>query len=116
MDQETNPLVGSRWLLALGSIIIGGVTLYGVFDSPGELIRQDVRLGPVIAATKIIVPIFLTLGILYFLASVKVCKRCGKIIFWRKEEKALDCHDEENASDGSASSEHAHDASVVTTK
>jgi hypothetical protein len=93
MGDETKPLIGSKWIILVGGLAIMAITLFGVLDSPGEMIRSDVRLGPVIAASKIIIPIFVIIGLIYYLASIKVCRTCGRILFWKKESEPLDCHD-----------------------
>ncbi len=86
MEHKTTPLVGSIILILIGGICIMGVTIYGINNNPGELIRNDLLFGPIIAAGRILVPLFLTLGVIYALANIKKCKACGKILFWRKPQ------------------------------
>lgn len=85
MEEDTpQPLFRNNMLIALGSIAIALLTVYGLLNNPGEVIREDVRLGPVIAASRIVIPLFLTIGLLVLLAKVKKCKVCGKIFIWRR--------------------------------
>ncbi|MBF0626634.1 MAG: hypothetical protein HQL91_00285 [Magnetococcales bacterium] len=84
MAHKTKPLVGTRSLITLGAMVIMGFTLHGILDNPGELIRNDLLLGPIIAASRIIIPLFLTLGVIHLLANVTKCEACGKILFWKK--------------------------------
>ncbi|MBF0609747.1 MAG: hypothetical protein HQL55_01320, partial [Magnetococcales bacterium] len=82
MSDETRyqPLFKEHILIVLGGLMVMGFTLYGVLNNPDELIRQDVRLGPVIAAGRIVVPLFLTVGVMYMISQIKQCKHCGKIL------------------------------------
>ncbi|MBF0340531.1 MAG: hypothetical protein HQL95_06140 [Magnetococcales bacterium] len=84
MEHKTRPLVGSRGLIVLGALCIMGITLHGILDNPGELIRNDLQFGPIIAASRIIIPLFITLGCIHLLASITKCQACGKILFWKK--------------------------------
>lgn len=81
---DRKPLVRSHVLIVLGGLLTISVTLFGLFNNPGELIRQDVRLGPVIAASRVFIPLFAVMGVIFLLAGIKKCKACGKIFFWRK--------------------------------
>ncbi|MEO5344866.1 MAG: hypothetical protein H7834_00635 [Magnetococcus sp. YQC-9] len=85
MNHHSQPLVSSRGLIILGAIFIMGITIYGILDNPGELIRNDLQFGPIIAASRIIIPLFITLGFIHLLAHVTKCKTCGKIRFWRRD-------------------------------
>lgn len=87
MEHKTTPLVGSIILICLGGLCIMGLTIYGIHNNPGELIRNDLLLGPIIATGKIVIPLFITLGVIYFLANIKKCRACGKILFWTKRVK-----------------------------
>ncbi|MBF0272338.1 MAG: hypothetical protein HQL98_09780 [Magnetococcales bacterium] len=84
MEHQSKPLIGNRGLIVLGALCIMGFTLHGILDNPGDLIRNDLLYGPIIAASRIIIPLFLTLGVIHFLANVSQCKACGKILFWKK--------------------------------
>ncbi|MBF0165530.1 MAG: hypothetical protein HQL97_15255 [Magnetococcales bacterium] len=84
MNQNAQPLVSSRGLIILGAMLIMGFTIHGILDNPGELIRNDPQFGPVVAASRIIVPLFISLGFIHLLANITKCKACGKIRFWRK--------------------------------
>lgn len=77
------PLFKNTALIILGGMLIALFTLIGVLGNPGEIIRQDVRMGPAIAAAKVLVPLFITLGGIVFLASLKKCKSCGKVLMFR---------------------------------
>lgn len=87
MEHKTTPLVGSLSLIAWGAVCVMGVTLHGVLNNPGELIRNDLLFGPIIATCRIVIPLFLTLGVLYILANIKKCQACGKILFWKKSAR-----------------------------
>ncbi|MBF0213876.1 MAG: hypothetical protein HQM00_10005 [Magnetococcales bacterium] len=84
MEHKAKPLVGTRGLISLGALSIMGFTLHGIMNNPGELIRNDLLFGPIIAVVRIIVPLFLTLGVIHVLANVTKCEACGKILFWKK--------------------------------
>lgn len=85
MEENTpQPLFRTNVLIVLGSILIALLTAYGLLNNPGDIIREDVRLGPVIAASRIVIPLFVTIGMLVLLAKVKKCTVCGKIFIWRK--------------------------------
>ncbi|MEO5333817.1 MAG: hypothetical protein H7839_17530 [Magnetococcus sp. YQC-5] len=87
MEHKTKPLLGSLILIFFGAIGVTCVTIYGIHNNPGELIRNDVLLGPIIATGRIVIPLFFTLGLIYFLATIKKCQACGKILFWKKSIK-----------------------------
>ncbi|MBF0160739.1 MAG: hypothetical protein HQL88_00490 [Magnetococcales bacterium] len=53
-------------------------------SNPGEIIRQDVLMGPIVAAGRIVLPLLFVIGLLFLFASIKKCEACGKILFWRK--------------------------------
>ncbi|MBF0153004.1 MAG: hypothetical protein HQL64_04610 [Magnetococcales bacterium] len=77
-----NPVI----LIFVGAVTIMLFTLFGVSNNPGEVIRQDVRLGPVIAASRVLIPLFATVGLVYFLSTVKKCDVCGRILFWKQKK------------------------------
>ncbi|MBF0284503.1 MAG: hypothetical protein HQL51_08600 [Magnetococcales bacterium] len=81
---ESRPLFQTTGLIIAGSAAIAGFTAFGVLNDPGEIIRQDLRFGPMIAAGKILLPLFLTIFTITFLARVRKCKSCGKLMFWRR--------------------------------
>ncbi len=85
MEHNTRPLLRNYVLVVLGALFVTAVTLYGLLSAPGELIREDVHLGPIIAASRIFVPLFAVIGGIYFLGNIKKCDSCGKIFFWRKK-------------------------------
>ncbi|MBF0125647.1 MAG: hypothetical protein HQM02_00395 [Magnetococcales bacterium] len=87
MEHKTTPLVGSFMLIFLGAIGVMGVTLFGILNNPGELIRNDLLFGPIIAAGRIVIPMFITLGVIHSLANIKKCRACGKILFWKKRAR-----------------------------
>lgn len=87
MEHSTKPLVRNHVLIVVGALVVATVTLHGLLTAPGELIRNDVHLGPIIAASRIFVPLFLVIGGLYLLGNVKKCHACGKIFFWRQSGK-----------------------------
>ncbi|MBF0109062.1 MAG: hypothetical protein HQL76_07805 [Magnetococcales bacterium] len=64
--------------------MIMGVTLLGLSSNYADLIREDVRMGPMIAAVRILFPMFAVIGLIYYLATVKKCAHCGKIMFWKR--------------------------------
>ncbi|MBF0147464.1 MAG: hypothetical protein HQL84_14950 [Magnetococcales bacterium] len=84
MNHQTKPLVKSRVLIFIGGLLIIGVTLLGLSSNHADIIREDVRMGPMIAALRIILPMFVCIGLIYFLANVKKCTHCGKIMFWKR--------------------------------
>ena len=84
MEHDTRPLLRNYVLVVLGALFVTAVTLYGLMNAPGDLIREDVRFGPIIAASRIFVPLFFVIGGVYFLGNIKKCGACGKIFFWRK--------------------------------
>jgi hypothetical protein len=73
-------------LIIASGMIIAGITAFGMSDVD-DLIRENNRLGPIIAASRIIVPLFGVMGVAYLLSNVKICKSCGKIFFWRRANK-----------------------------
>ncbi|MBF0136569.1 MAG: hypothetical protein H7833_13410 [Magnetococcus sp. DMHC-1] len=84
---EEKPLIKNPMVLIfVGGVIVMLFTLFGVVINPGEIIREDVRLGPVIAASRILIPIFATVGVVYFLSTVKKCEACGRILFWKQKK------------------------------
>ncbi len=90
-EQKSQPLFRHFTLVVIGAIIMTALTMYGVFDDPAKLIREDVRVGPMIAASKIFIPILVAFGVLYYLASIKKCKHCGKIFFLKKSVEEDNC-------------------------
>ncbi len=86
MDHHIKPLVRNYILVIIGAFFVAAVTLFGILNNPGEMIREDVLMGPIIATSRIIIPLFFVMGVLYFLASIKKCKSCGKILFWIKKK------------------------------
>ncbi|HAT50618.1 MAG: hypothetical protein HQL07_13525 [Nitrospirae bacterium] len=88
MDQnhQTKPLVKSTVLILVGGVIIMSIILLGLSSNHADIIREDVRTGPMIAALRIIFPLFATLGLVYYLATVKKCAHCGKIMFWKRRK------------------------------
>ncbi|MEO5362099.1 MAG: hypothetical protein H7838_00530 [Magnetococcus sp. DMHC-8] len=84
MEHHTRPLIRSHVLVVVGVLFVIGITLFGIMNNPGEIIRQDVLMGPVIAAGRIVVPLLVVIGALCLFANVKKCKSCGKILFWRR--------------------------------
>ncbi|MBF0098923.1 MAG: hypothetical protein HQM04_12565 [Magnetococcales bacterium] len=85
MDHHAKPLIRNHVLVVIGAFFVSVITLFGVLNNPGELIRQDVVMGPIIAAGRIVVPLAVLVGLLYFFANVRKCESCGKIFFWRKK-------------------------------
>ncbi|MBF0359262.1 MAG: hypothetical protein HQL70_11720 [Magnetococcales bacterium] len=86
MDHIKKPMFRNIVLIISSGLIIAGITAFGMSDVD-ELIRTERRLGPVIAASRIIVPLFGVIGIAYLLSNVKKCESCGKIFFWRRKKK-----------------------------
>lgn len=84
MDHKTKPLIRSHILIIVGALVVMGVTLFGVLNNPGEIIREDVLMGPIIATGRIVVPLLFVVGMIYLFAGIKKCRSCGKILFWRK--------------------------------
>lgn len=82
------PIIHENILIITGGAIITACTLYGIMNDPGRLIKQDLLLGPVIAAGRILVPIFITIGLVSLVSRFKKCAACGKILFWRGQ---MDC-------------------------
>ena len=68
MEHEAQPAFRKRHLIWLGGVLVIGSMLAGLFIADVDgLIRNDVTLGPVIAATKIVIPIFMAVGFIYWL-------------------------------------------------
>ncbi|MBF0176678.1 MAG: hypothetical protein HQL63_07515 [Magnetococcales bacterium] len=87
MKHDEKPLIKNPMVLIfVGAIAIMLFTLFGVSNNPGEVIREDVSLGPIIAASRVLIPLFATLGLIYFLSTVKKCDVCGRILFWRQKK------------------------------
>ncbi len=86
MGHDTKPLVRNMVLVIAGGLAIMLFTFAGILNN-ADLVREDARLGPVIAASKILIPLFTTIGVIYYLAGIKKCKACGKIFFWRNRNK-----------------------------
>ena len=84
MDHQTKPLIRSHVLVTIAVLFVAGITLFGITNNPGEIIRQDVLMGPIIATSRIVIPLLFVIGVLYLFASIKKCESCGKILFWRK--------------------------------
>ncbi|HIJ85188.1 MAG: hypothetical protein HW380_1551 [Magnetococcales bacterium] len=87
MKHQAKPLVKSTVLMFIGGLVIVGITLLGLSSNHADLIREDVRMGPMIAALRIILPLFVAIGLVYYLATVKKCAHCGKIMFWKRGNK-----------------------------
>ncbi|MBF0418835.1 MAG: hypothetical protein HQL78_01570 [Magnetococcales bacterium] len=73
-------------LILVGGLLIVGVTLLGLSSNHADLIREDVRIGPIVAAARILLPLFSVIGVVYYLANVKKCAHCGKILFWKRQK------------------------------
>ncbi|WP_130471822.1 hypothetical protein [Candidatus Magnetaquicoccus inordinatus] len=84
MDHHAKPLIRSQVLVVMGALFVSLITLFGVLNNPGELIKQDVTMGPIVAAGRIVVPLIIVVGVLYFFANLRKCESCGKILFWKK--------------------------------
>ncbi len=84
MDHNTKPLIRSHILVTIGVLFVVCITLFGILNNPGEIIRQDVLMGPIIAAGRIVVPLLFSIGLLFLFANIKKCKHCGKILFWKR--------------------------------
>ncbi|MEO5353838.1 MAG: hypothetical protein H7835_11605 [Magnetococcus sp. XQGC-1] len=84
MDHQTKPLIRSHVLVTIAVLFVAGITLFGITNNPGEIIRQDVLMGPIIATSRIVIPLILVVGVLYLFANIKKCESCGKILFWRR--------------------------------
>ena len=87
MDHQSKPLIRNYILVVVGALVVMAVTLFGILNNPGEIIKQDVLMGPIIATGRIVIPLVIVIGVLYWFASIKQCKACGKIFFWRKDPK-----------------------------
>lgn len=85
MSHVKKPLFRNVVLIITSGLIIAGITVFGMSDVD-DLIREDNRLGPVIAASRIIVPLFGVIGVAYLLGSIKKCEACGKVFFWRNNK------------------------------
>ncbi|MBF0446019.1 MAG: hypothetical protein HQL68_10560 [Magnetococcales bacterium] len=86
MAHIKKPMFRNVVLIVASGLIIAGITAFGMSDVD-ELIRDDSRLGPVIAASRIIVPLFGVMGVAYLLSNIKICESCGKVFFWRQRKK-----------------------------
>ncbi|MBF0426096.1 MAG: hypothetical protein HQL66_09810 [Magnetococcales bacterium] len=87
MEHGAKPLIKNPMVLIfVGAASIMLFTLLGVSNNVAEVIREDVRLGPVIAATRVLIPLFATVGLIYFLSTVKKCEACGRILFWKQKK------------------------------
>ncbi|MEO5341012.1 MAG: hypothetical protein H7837_10955 [Magnetococcus sp. MYC-9] len=84
MDHQTKPLVRSHVLITIGVLFVVAITLFGIMNNPGEIIKQDVLMGPVVAAGRIVLPLLFVIGLLCLFANIKKCESCGKVLFWRK--------------------------------
>ncbi|MBF0447244.1 MAG: hypothetical protein HQL67_03495 [Magnetococcales bacterium] len=87
MGHIKKPLFRNVVLIISSGVIIAGITAFGIADVD-ELIREDNRLGPVIAASRIIVPLFGVIGVAYLLGNIRKCEACGKVFFWRRRRKS----------------------------
>lgn len=87
IHSSETPLFKSTPLILLGGFLVAMFTVIGILSDPGEIIRQDVRTGPAIAAAKVLVPLFLSLAFITFLAKIKKCKHCGKISVFASRRK-----------------------------
>ncbi|OSM02342.1 hypothetical protein [Magnetofaba australis] len=72
-------------LIPIASVAILGLTLGGILTM-GDIIAEDAALGPVKAAGWVLGPVFLVLGLVYWLSHVKKCPNCGKILWWKKQQ------------------------------
>ncbi|MBF0422720.1 MAG: hypothetical protein HQL73_06990 [Magnetococcales bacterium] len=86
MNHQTRPLLKSPVLVVVGGLLIVGVTLLGLSSNHADLIREDVRIGPVIAAIRILLPMFAVIGVVHYIANIKKCAHCGKILFWKRQK------------------------------
>ena len=87
MSRNMTPLIKStNNLILAGGAVVAISTLLGMMSNPHEVIESDVRYGPMIAAAKVLIPLFLTIGAVYMLSRAKKCKKCGKIFFWRRPD------------------------------
>ncbi len=84
MDHHAKPLVRSHVLIVIGALFVSLITLFGVLNNPGELIKQDVVMGPIIATGRVVLPLIILIGVLYLFANLRKCESCGKILFWKK--------------------------------
>ncbi|MGN7613151.1 hypothetical protein ACQZV8_13830 [Magnetococcales bacterium HHB-1] len=84
------PLFRNRTLILSGGLLIMLVTTVGLLSDSSQILQQDALYGPLIAASKIFLPLFFTLGLVYFLSGVKKCAICGKIFLWRKNRQHQD--------------------------
>lgn len=84
MEHEVKPLIRNYVLIIVGAFVIAGITLFGILNNPGEVIKEDVLMGPIIATSRIVVPLFFAIGLIILFARLRKCKSCGKILFWRK--------------------------------
>ncbi|MBF0143387.1 MAG: hypothetical protein HQL57_06585 [Magnetococcales bacterium] len=85
MDHDkARPVFKNTVLIILGALSVMIVTLYGIINNK-DLILADARLGPVIAAAWVVLPLFLTIAGLFVLANIKKCRVCGKVFFWKRK-------------------------------
>ncbi|MBF0584751.1 MAG: hypothetical protein HQL80_11040 [Magnetococcales bacterium] len=84
MDHHSKPLIRSHVLVVIGVLFVIGITLFGIMNNPGEIIKQDVLMGPIIATSRIVIPLIFVIGLLCLFANIKKCDACGKILFWKK--------------------------------
>ncbi|MEG3640512.1 hypothetical protein [Magnetococcus sp. PR-3] len=82
MGKHARPLLRMNTLIFVGGFLIMLWTLFGIIEV-GSIISDDAAMGPVVAAVIIILPIFIILGLVYYMAHVKKCEACGKILWWR---------------------------------
>ena len=83
---DSKPAFKHLSLIIIGGLTIMAMTAYGIMGVSTEMIQDDVTYGPMKAALWILLPIFATVGGIYYLASIKQCKHCGKVFFWRKKK------------------------------
>ena len=83
MDHQSKPLIRSHVLIVIGALFVAGITLFGIMNNPGEIIKQNVLMGPIIAASRIIIPLLFVIALLFLFARIKKCTSCGKILFWK---------------------------------
>ncbi|MBF0454381.1 MAG: hypothetical protein HQL72_06125 [Magnetococcales bacterium] len=86
MGHVKKPLIRNLVLIVSCGLIIAGITILGMSDVD-DLIRENSRMGPIIAASRIIVPLFGVMGVFYLLSNIRKCEACGKVFFWRKRRK-----------------------------
>nr|CRH08240.1 conserved exported protein of unknown function [Candidatus Magnetococcus massalia] len=84
MSKHSKTWIDRTILIIIGGVLIMSFTLYGIL-TVGDIIEKDAQFGPILAAATILLPIFIVLGIVYYLAHIKKCEACGKIIWWKRE-------------------------------